>query len=187
MAQWFVMVHVQQHEHFKVHFIVLHSNFSPQPSALYIQPYLQYTWYLYNDKNLTVLKAAPSLWTSYCSVELSTRRQTLAYLMLRFSESCLRKYGRIPWTMDGIVTRPPPTWDDKIWEKIHLCAKRDLNPLSQGSNCRRQYSACQYFTAYSQKQIPIFSSLGRIHLTLPQTNRGEVQFVVWLCFEQIVS
>jgi len=104
-AQWYAMVHVQQHEHFNVPFIVLHCNFSPQPSALYIQPYLQYT--LDNDQRLTVMKAAQSLWTYY-SFELSARRYTLAYLILPFSESCLRKYG------------PPPTWDEKIRKKyIH--------------------------------------------------------------------
>jgi len=43
----------------------------------------------------------------------------------------------------------------KIRKKIHLCTKRDLNLFSQGSSCRRQYSPCQYLTAYSQKQFPI--------------------------------
>jgi hypothetical protein len=63
-----------------------------------------------------MLKAAQSLWTSYCSVLLPTRRETLANVM-RFSESCLCKSGRIPWKMDRIVTRTPPTWDNKTQKK----------------------------------------------------------------------
>ena len=163
------MVHVQQHEHFKVLFIVLHCNFSPQPSALYIQTYLQYTWD--NDQSLTVLKAAQSLWTSYCSVELSARRQTLAYLILRFSVSCLRKSDRIPWTMDGIVTRPPPTWDEKIRKKYNYAPNGVWIHFLRVPAAEDSIGHASIWQRTLKNDFPFFpaESLGRIHLIQQRT------------------